>query len=317
MIVLIVFSDSTFVCLLVDQMVARTLLSTVQAAEILRVHPSTVKRWVDDGVIPASKTPGGHRKIVLLDLLRLVKEKQLPGPPVDSALLERYLSKTPSTAPTPDNLEELKAGLERALHSHQPSEVHKILLKSHQNGMSIEQIGDELIFPVMEAVGRSWRMGETDIAQEHLFTSQIHAGLIELRNRLLPQAGSQLPMAIGACPEGDFYTLGNLLAELVLLQNGWQVTNIGPNTPCSSVISMARKLRPKLVWLTCSHLENPQAFAAECNALHEATVELDSHLYLGGQALTQEVRRRLHYHWIGDSLAQFSLATKRLLPPAG
>lgn len=291
-------------------MVARTLLSTVQAAEILRVHPSTVKRWVDDGIIPASKTPGGHRKIVLLDLIRLVQEKQLPGPPLDSAILERYLSKS---SPTPSNMDELRAGLESALNSHQPSEVQKILLKSHQSGLSIEPIGDELIFPVMEAVGRSWRMGQTDIAQEHLFTSQIHAGLIELRNRLLPQAGSHLPMAIGACPEGDFYTLGNLLAELVLLQNGWQVTNIGPNTPCSSVISMARKLRPKLVWLSCTHLENPLSFVTECNALHQVTVELESNLYLGGQALTQEVRRRLHYHWIGDSLAQFSLASKRLI----
>ena len=294
-------------------MVARTLLSTFQAAEILRVHPSTIKRWVDDGVIPASKTPGGHRKIVLSDLLRLVRDKQLPGPPIDPSVLDRYLS---SPLPASRSMDELRSGLEKALHSHQPTEVQQILVRCHQSGMKVEQIGDELILPVMESVGYSWRMGETDIAQEHLITSYLHGGLIDLRNRLLPSTNSQLPLAIGACPEGDFYTLGNLLAELVLLQNGWQVTNIGPNTPCDSVISMARKLRPKLIWMTCTHLENPEAFTQGCNELHQTAMELESNLFLGGQALTQEVRRRLHYHWIGDSLSQFSLASKRLIPAA-
>ncbi|MDP1604418.1 MAG: helix-turn-helix domain-containing protein, partial [Legionella sp.] len=37
-------------------------LSLSDAAEILGVHPSTVRLWSDKGVLPVHKTQGGHRR---------------------------------------------------------------------------------------------------------------------------------------------------------------------------------------------------------------------------------------------------------------
>ncbi len=289
-------------------------LSPVQVAEILRVHQSTVKRWVDDGTIPASKTPGGHRKIALADLLRLVRERKLPSVSVDLSVVERYSSGLDLAA---QPLDTLRSNLRDAMSANYPTRVHQLLLRCFQAGMTIEQMGDDLIQPVMEEIGKAWVSGQTDVAQEHLGTSYLHAALIDLRNRLLPIDGIPRPVALGACPEGDFYSLGNLLVELLLLQNGWQVINIGPNTPAASLAHMMERQQAKLVWLTCSYLQDPERFVNECNQLHHKATELGTQLFLGGQALTTEVRRKLHYHWIGESLSQFSLAAKRLLPLSG
>jgi excisionase family DNA binding protein len=37
-------------------------LSLSDAAKILGVHPSTVRSWSDQGVLPVHRTPGGHRR---------------------------------------------------------------------------------------------------------------------------------------------------------------------------------------------------------------------------------------------------------------
>ena len=45
------------------------LLTSSKVADLLGVHPSTVKRWCDDGTLESRRTGGGHRRIRLNDAL--------------------------------------------------------------------------------------------------------------------------------------------------------------------------------------------------------------------------------------------------------
>ncbi|MEO1483980.1 MAG: helix-turn-helix domain-containing protein [Myxococcota bacterium] len=44
------------------------LMTTQEAAKLLGVGPSSVKRWADDGRLPTIKTPGGHRRFRARDV---------------------------------------------------------------------------------------------------------------------------------------------------------------------------------------------------------------------------------------------------------
>jgi len=43
-------------------------LTLTEAAEAMRVHPTTLRRWADSGQIPVFLTPGGHRRFAASDV---------------------------------------------------------------------------------------------------------------------------------------------------------------------------------------------------------------------------------------------------------
>jgi excisionase family DNA binding protein len=48
------------------------------AAEILGVHPVTLRRWAESGKIDTIRTPGGHRRFAEAEINRLVKNPDRP-----------------------------------------------------------------------------------------------------------------------------------------------------------------------------------------------------------------------------------------------
>ena len=50
--------------------------SPKQIARALGVSESSVKRWCDRGLIDYQKTAGGHRRVVLGELMRFVKDQR-------------------------------------------------------------------------------------------------------------------------------------------------------------------------------------------------------------------------------------------------
>ncbi len=47
---------------------AKEWISLKEAAELVGVHPSTIRLWSDKGILPAQRTPGGHRRFRRADV---------------------------------------------------------------------------------------------------------------------------------------------------------------------------------------------------------------------------------------------------------
>jgi excisionase family DNA binding protein len=123
-----------------DQMV-----SAGEAARRLGVAPATIQRWVDSGVLHAERTPGGHRRIYVTELRRLIAASR----PVElSGLLAEWC-------------DVLMAG--------DPAKVKAALIASRQKTGNWADTADEVAAAIAE-IGRRWEAGDCRIFEEHAAT---------------------------------------------------------------------------------------------------------------------------------------------------
>ena len=54
----------------------KPLLSPRELADAIGVSESSIKRWVDGGLIGATKTAGGHRRIPINEAVRFLRDRQ-------------------------------------------------------------------------------------------------------------------------------------------------------------------------------------------------------------------------------------------------
>ena len=284
--------------------IERRYVSTAQVSKALGVSVTTIKRWVDEKILPAHRTLGGHRKLLMTDVLRLVREGNLP-----KADLVQLM-------PKPDSGELLRQ-LIAASEAVDPELIRNLILGAYQNGLSFETLADEVLAPALRHIGHGWANGEITVLQEHRVTQACVAALYQLQAILGENAEPNRPVALGGAPENDHYLMPTLLAKLTLLDAGWDAINLGPHTPFSAFESAVNKLKPVLVWISATNLVDPDKFAEEYTEFYRFAEGKGVAVALGGSGLSESLRAGLPYTSFGDGLIHFLAFAKTLHKRAG
>ncbi|MGL4514502.1 MAG: B12-binding domain-containing protein [Lacipirellulaceae bacterium] len=257
----------------------KELLSPKQVAASIGVSESSLKRWCDQGVLTTERTPGGHRRIRLGEVIRFLRERSQPlvhpellGLPPGAGKGARSIAKA-----TEALLEAVKAG--------DGEQARRLVLDLFLAGNGVVRICEELIAPVLRTIGDSWACGSLDVYHEHRASEILNRVLYELR-QVLPPREQGAPLAIGGTPPGDNYRIATLMVELVLVDQGWNAMSLGSSLPFSSLTAAARRHTPALFWLSVSQASEGgdlrDGFAELLSAVPETTT-----IVLGGQQLDQ------------------------------
>jgi methanogenic corrinoid protein MtbC1 len=187
-----------------------------------------------------------------------------------------------------------------------------LVLQAYRDGLAAEELADQVVAPVMARIGHEWEEDRLDVLHEHRASQTCAAALYALESEIGQEVAEGRPVAVGGGPEGDPYLLANLLAGLVLLDAGWEPVNLGPNTPLASFRKALAEFRPRLLWLSVSHLADAGAFSREYAELYRDAARAGTAVALGGRALTESVRAGLPYTTHGDRLAHLAAFARSL-----
>jgi len=284
-----------------------TYVSTAEVSRALGVSVSTVKRWVEEGILPAQKTAGGHRKLLLADVLEVARQNNLPIRETSQLSIRGARKGPPET-------QQLQEELYAALLVGDAALVRSQLQGAYHAGLAIETLADEVIGPAMRRIGHGWEAEQLDVMHEHRATQLCFSALFELKAVLESRARRKRPVAVGGAIAGDFSQLPSLLAQMVLLDAGWDAVNLGPNTPFFSFHRAVEELHPKLLWVSATHLENRDAFCHDFRKLYQQAEQAGVAIVVGGQALAEEVRSAIPYTAYGDGLTHLGAFARTLNP---
>lgn len=270
-------------------------LTTRQVAKALQVSESSVKRWCNSGVIPTVRTVGGHRRIPLMGLTEFLEktDRKLEHP-----VVARDASDNATIEP------EQQQAFTDALRTGDESQCRRILTDVFASGLTLASIADEFIAYAMHVLGESWSCGDLEVYEERRGCELCSRLLYEL-SRLIPEAPTNAPLAMGGSPEKDIYTLPSQIVELVLREELWRTMNLGANLPLETMLAAAIKHRPRILWLSVSHIADENSFIEAYQKLSDS-LPSETLLVIGGRALTDELRPKLRYTGHCDNMQQLA-----------
>ena len=209
-------------------------LTTRQAAGLIRVHESSIKRWCDRGDLVCTTTRGGHRRISLNGLIAFAETQDLKSAVLNlssnAAEVWHALSLAEGKRDYSAFSDLLFEGLIQ-LHSTAPQSILN-LLQERRHPTSV--VFDELLAPVLRRLGIGWLEGEIRIGDEH----RISEYLRELIHIMHPPTHSESkdrktkkPLALVGCGEGCHHDMGARIIRHLLEEHEWDTLYLGANVP--------------------------------------------------------------------------------------
>lgn len=112
--------------------------------------------------------------------------------------------------------------------------------RAYQQAMglfAVDVVTDQVLCPVLVALGERWQDRSSGVAQEHFFTTYLRN---KIGARLHHQVHRQGAKLIIACMPEEYHELGSLLFAVAAMEVGYSVITLGANLPLNQIPATVR-----------------------------------------------------------------------------
>ena len=288
-------------------------LSPKKLGQAMGVSESTIKRWIDEGAIQATKTPGGHRRVSVLDALAFIRDG---GYSIENPEL-LGLEQVNALGGQIDAMLQGGASLVSALREGNAGQVQGLITSMYLDGRSIVQICDGPILNSLNELNVREHDGPTGIFMERRAIELVIAALYQVKN-LLKTVPQSAPMAVGAGVEGDPDFLRSMMTSITLASQEWRTLNLGSNLPLDTLYVASEHLNARLVWLSFS-VQQEAAFFEKTRPLGkfaDRLAQCGRTLIIGGQGVPANLANQFDLSeniWQAGSMKRLAQLAQRLM----
>ena len=217
--------------------------STRELAQMWNVSESTVKRWTDAGKLRCTKTPGGHRKFRLTDISRFQDQQGFEATGLltteewEDPQLELWLNQK--------NLDRVVELVTFLAQENQRARVRAILERLYMRGMRLEDIYDDVIFPVFRRLAK----GDQLPGQVLLITNNLEDALTGLFPQIVRQRCNG-KTALCASERGRCRLSVNAISRILEIE-GWDTLNLGAQVPYQIMAELVVHEPVNMVCVVC------------------------------------------------------------------
>lgn len=279
-------------------------LTTKDVARLLHVSEATVKRWADEGLLLPKKTVGGHRRFSIHSIARMRREQGIvPGARSPKVSTRKKMVR--SELPSSESFSDLLLG-------DYETETAAQLIDAYLQSHALAALFDATIANAMHRIGDLWFNGKITIADEHLATRVMLSALQKLRGIVVPAEATGL-RAICCGIEGDLHELPVHLAEMIFESEGWDTTNLGPNTPLFALRDLVVQKKPQLICICARSITDLDRATTEYAQLRKVVEKFDGTIVLGGEAFRDpNLRQRFPTDFYAESFTGLAKFVKGL-----
>jgi excisionase family DNA binding protein len=196
----------------------QTTISLHDAADRLGVHYMTIYRYVRLGLLPAHKEGGSWR--------------------VDEADLDAFTQ--PSVSPPERRDAPWSERLEARMIAGDVSGSWSVIEAALASGADPQDIYLDVLAPALASIGDKWVAGDISIGDEHL-ASAVASRIIGRLGPRFARRGRPRGTVVTAMPPGERHGFGLSMLADVLRGAGFDVLDLGPDTPTASLLGAIAK----------------------------------------------------------------------------
>jgi excisionase family DNA binding protein len=257
-------------------------LNSIEAAKVLGVNVSSIKRWTDAGKLECIQTAGGHRKFLMTHLVSFIEKNNTQASKSHVFPIENEDDLEISFHVLKGDFEFLTKYMLRKSRSADRAAVSKVLSGLYLGQYTLHQIYDRLVTPVLQQIGTLWMNDELSIIEEHIAAQTIREAISRLQGIIkIPEEKNGTAIFINLSSE--LHDIGLKMAENILEVRGFRTHYSGQMTPFIKMEEIFNKVRPDRLYVSSTYVFNRDATQEEVNELFTICKKFNTDVYVGGR----------------------------------